>query len=73
MTMFDEAAVGKPKVVAPVPAVRHAVPSLDAPLVMVNDKGQPVTKVEHCWRWSRLVRGFGWHDGVPPEFLGSAK
>jgi hypothetical protein len=73
VTLFDEAAVGKTKAMAPVAKVKHVVPSLDAPLVMVNDKGQPVTKVEQCWKWSRLVVGFGWHDGVPPEFARSAK
>jgi hypothetical protein len=73
VTLFDDAAVDKPRPAAPVAKVVHVVPSLDAHLVMVNDRGQPVTKVEQCWKWSRLVRGFGWHEGVPPEFARSAK
>lgn len=34
--------------------------ALLAPLIMINDKGQPVVKADKCWMWTRAVVGFGW-------------
>jgi len=52
MSLFD---VVEPKPDPP------KVQKMLAPLVMLNAKGQPVTKVQDCFMWSRLERGVGWH------------
>lgn len=42
-----------------------------APVIMVNDKGQPCRKKEDCFMWTREQIGFGWHysqEEPVPEF-----
>jgi len=51
----------KPK---PKPVERKQPKASNSMLVMINDKGQPTEKPKECWRWTRMERGYGWHDPV---------
>lgn len=39
------------------------------PIVMIDAAGYPTKHPKHCWKWSRLQFGFGWHEGPPPQYL----
>jgi len=57
-------------------SISEALPktSLDlAPIIMMTREGRPTKVPKHCWRWSRLQLGFGWHEGEPPSYLLKSK
>lgn len=40
-------------------------------VVMVDKDGRPTRKIENCYMWTRLRKGFGWHypsDKPVPKF-----